>query len=299
MAGVAEAATSGGHLNGDLDLDDREEGAASMNEEAMKKKRRKKNSLAFPTGCSLNNCVVHYTPNAGDTTVLQYDDICKTDFRTHISGRIIDCAFTVTFNLKYDTLLKAVKDATNTGLKCAGIDVCLCDAGEAIQEVMESCEVEIDGKTYQVKPIRNLNGHSIGPYRIHAGKTVPIVKGGEATRMEEGEGYAIETFGSTGKGVVHDDMECSHYMKIFDVGHVPIRLPRTKYLLNVINKNFGTLAFCRRCLDRLGESKYLMALKNKVLNLGILNPNPKVLTTKENHQVSPLSHNYLNGFLIL
>lgn len=35
-----------------------------------------------------------------------------------------------------------------------------------------------------MKPIRNLNGHSIGQYRIHAGKTVPIVKGGEATRME-------------------------------------------------------------------------------------------------------------------
>lgn len=55
----------------------------------------------------------------------------------------------------------------------------------------------------QVKPIRNLNGHSIGPYQIHAGKSVPIVKGGEATRMEEGEFYAIETFGrlvlSTGK----------------------------------------------------------------------------------------------------
>lgn len=38
--------------------------------------------------------------------------------------------------------------------------------------------------TYLVKPIRNLNGHSIGQYRIHSGKTVPIVKGGEATRME-------------------------------------------------------------------------------------------------------------------
>lgn len=37
---------------------------------------------------------------------------------------------------------------------------------------------------FSVKSIRNLNGHSIGPYRIHAGKTVPIVKGGEATRME-------------------------------------------------------------------------------------------------------------------
>ena len=27
--------------------------------------------LAFPTGCSLNNCAAHYTPNAGDKTVLQ------------------------------------------------------------------------------------------------------------------------------------------------------------------------------------------------------------------------------------
>lgn len=126
--------------------------------------------LAFPTGCSLNNCAAHYTPNAGDTTVLQYDDVCKIDFGTHINGescarggfrlgfyawlrttalvdliqgvceserfcsllsvalasvrcvlnltgRIIDCAFTVTFNPKYDKLLEAVKDATNTGIK--------------------------------------------------------------------------------------------------------------------------------------------------------------------------------------
>lgn len=42
-----------------------------------------------------------------------------------------------------------------------------------------------------VKPIRNLNGHSIGQYRIHAGKTVPIVKGGEATRMEVSNGIIL------------------------------------------------------------------------------------------------------------
>ena len=33
----------------------------------------------------------------------------------------------------------------------AGIDVRLCDVGEQIQEVMESYEVELDGKTYQGK----------------------------------------------------------------------------------------------------------------------------------------------------
>ena len=51
---------------------------------------------------------------------------------------------------------------------------------------MESFEIELDGKTYPIKCCRNLNGHSIGPYQIHAGKSVPIVKGGETTRMEEG-----------------------------------------------------------------------------------------------------------------
>lgn len=46
-----------------------------------------------------------------------------------------------------------------------------------MKEVMESHEIELEGKTYQVKSIRNLNGHSISPYQIHSGKTVPIIKG--------------------------------------------------------------------------------------------------------------------------
>lgn len=42
--------------------------------------------LAFPTGVSLNNCAAHYSPNAGDNTVLQYDDVCKVDFGVHVNG---------------------------------------------------------------------------------------------------------------------------------------------------------------------------------------------------------------------
>jgi methionine aminopeptidase len=136
----------------------------------------------------------------GDTTVLGYDDVMKLDFGTQIGGRIVDCAMTVHFNPRYDPLVTAVKAATNAGIRAAGIDVRLGDIGAAIQEVMESYEVELDGKTYQVKSIRNLNGHSIAPYQIHSTKSVPIVKGGEQTKMEEGEFFAIETFGSTGNG---------------------------------------------------------------------------------------------------
>ena len=46
------------------------------------------------------------------------------------------------------------------------------------------------------------------------------------------------------------DLDCSHYMKDFNAPHVPLRLPRSKKLLSHINKTFGTLAFCRRWLER-------------------------------------------------
>lgn len=246
--------------------------------------------IAFPTGCSLNYVAAHWTPNAGDTTVLQYDDVMKLDFGTHINGRIIDSAFTVAFNPRYEPLLSAVREATNTGIREAGIDVRLSDIGAAIQEVMESHEVEINGKVFPVKSVRNLNGHSIGPYQIHGGKSVPIVKGGEQTKMEEGELFAIETFGSTGKGYVREDLECSHYSKSFDVGHVPLRLPRARQLLATIEKIFGTLPFCRRYLDRLGETKYLMALKNLVDN-GVVQAYPPLCDIKGSY-VAQFEHTF-------
>ncbi len=71
---------------------------------------------------------------------------------------------------------------------------------------MESYEVEIRGKTYRVKPVRNLSGHNIKQYHIHGGKSIPFVKTRDQTKMEEGEVFAIETFGSTGRGYTVDDV---------------------------------------------------------------------------------------------
>ena len=87
---------------------------------------------AFPTGISINNCAAHYTPNPGDFRVLEEDDVMKIDFGTHVRGLLVDCAFTVAFNPKYDSLLQAVKEATNTGIKESGIDARLNEIGEAI-----------------------------------------------------------------------------------------------------------------------------------------------------------------------
>jgi methionyl aminopeptidase len=56
-------------------------------------------------------------------------------------------------------------------------------------------------------------------------------------------------------------------------------LPRAKTLLNTINKEFGTLPFCRRYLDRLGEQKYVLALRNLV-EVGIVDDYPPLVDIK-------------------
>ncbi|KAK4191492.1 putative methionine aminopeptidase [Podospora australis] len=235
--------------------------------------------MGFPTGLSINHCAAHYTPNAGNKMVLQQDDVMKVDIGVHVNGKIVDSAFTLAFNPRYDPLLEAVKAATNEGIKHAGIDARLGEIGGYIQEVMESYEIELDGTTYPIKSIRNLNGHTILPYSIHGTKSVPIVKSNDQTKMEEGDVFAIETFGSTGNGYVHEEGEVSHYARRSDAPKVDLRLSSAKSLLNVINKNFGTLPWCRRYLDRLGQEKYLLGLNNLVQN-GIVEAYPPLVDKK-------------------
>lgn len=53
------------------------------------------------------------------------------------SGRIIDCAFTVTFNPKFDRLLEAVRDATNTGIKVTELSSSVLGASVRVKSTME------------------------------------------------------------------------------------------------------------------------------------------------------------------
>jgi methionyl aminopeptidase len=80
-------------------------------------------------------------------------------------------------------------------------------------------------------------------------------------------------------------------MKNFDCPHVPLRIPRAKKLLGHINKTFGTLAWCRRWLEREDggsfavngkngmQDKYMGALKN-LCDVGIVQPYPPLCDVK-------------------
>ena len=215
-----------------------------------------KSGVAFPPGVSLNNCVCHDTANVNETRTINYDDVCKIDFGTHINGHIIDCAFTVAFNPEYEPLLVASKEATYSAIKMARPDVLVYDISKNIKEVIESYEVTIKGKTYDVKAIQGLGGHSIDPYIIHSGQLILCTphdsKEYKSDRIKENCQYAIETYASTGTGILHQitDRESNHYMLNKDyTENFNSKLKTVNTVHNWIKKNRLTLGFCPRWLN--------------------------------------------------
>ena len=59
--------------------------------------------------------------------------------------------------------------------------------------------------------------------------------------------YAIETFASTGQGMVMENGEGSHYALVPDM-YADLRMQSARKLLSHIKKTFGTLPFCPRWL---------------------------------------------------
>ena len=240
-----------------------------------------KAGMGFPTGLCLNNIAAHWTPNPGfKDPVLQYDDVLSIDFGVHVNGRIVDSAFTIAHNPVYDNLLEGVKAATNTGLRVslqplffsslltamqeAGIDARMDHISACIQEVMESYEVTLNGKTTPIKGIKSLSGHNILRYHIHGDKQVPFVKTRTSQRMEEGDVFAIETFGSTGRGTIRDEVGVYGYGRNEKVSGRGVHHASAKALLKLIDENFGTLVFSRRYLERVGAKNYHLGMKTLV-----------------------------------
>lgn len=231
-----------------------------------------KGGIAFPTGVSVNNCAAHWTPNPRDNNILKENDVCKIDYGVHINGMIVDSAFTISFNPVYDKLLESSKTSTDIGIKYSGVDSILGEIGAEIQENMESYEIELNGKVYPINSVKQLTGHQIEQYRIHAPKRVPNFNLKTYTeRMKENEYYAIETFATTGKsgdGSIINGNECSHYMMYFDVNKDNLKglSIKDKKFLSQIQTNFGTLAFCNRWLNNLKINRYDHFLKSLIKN---------------------------------
>lgn len=136
---------------------------------------------------------------------------------------------------------------------------------------MESYEVELNGNVIPVKAVRNITGHNILRYKIHGDKQVPFVKTQTSQRMEEGDIFAIETFGTTGKAHMMDGEGVYGYGQNEHVraNAADLHLASARSLLKTIKENFGSLVFSRSHLERLGVMKYHLGMKS-LIDKGIM-----------------------------
>ena len=219
----------------------------------------------FPTGLSVDNCAAHWTPHYNQSKILKQDSVLKVDFGVQVNNWIIDSAFTIAFDPKYQPLLDAVKEATQTGIKNARIDMKINHWGGLIQEVMESHEVELNQKMYPVKVVKNLTGHNIVKGKIHGGIFLPCFNyPGTHDRFKPGV-YAIETFGSTGNGWAKEDtLDNSHY--ILNNMNYTSSNKKVNLVYNHIKTESNTLPFCDKWVDNMIRGKLKKQSSRLILN---------------------------------
>ena len=200
--------------------------------------------IAFPVGINVNDVAAHFSPSKSCDFKISNDDLVKIDFGVHINGCITDGAFSWCPTGKYNKLIDIAEEAVNIGIKNSGIDANLGDIGAEIEEYINNTDIEIDNKLISVNQIRDLCGHKIEPYKIHAGKAVPNIKINYNKRMELNEVYAIETYPTLGNGISYEDNICNHYMlKTFDIHNI-----QNNNIKEIYNNRL-TMPFCPRWFD--------------------------------------------------
>ncbi len=212
-------------------------------------KGEKNNGIGFPCGVSLNSCAAHFSLNPNDADIILTEkDVLKIDFGVHVNGRIMDSAFTVCFDPTYEKLLEASKEATECGLKAAGIDIQMGELGREINEVFRSKEIEIGGVTIPIKAVKDLSGHGIDQFIIHGNFSIPQYDNHDATRMTPGFA-AIETFATTGEGYIIEKGTTSHYtLNMHSTSKGPYDT-NNKRVLNLIKDKLHTLPFSPRHIE--------------------------------------------------
>lgn len=193
---------------------------------------------AFPVDLSINHMAAHDCPLKDDTTVLKKGDLVKLDMGVSVGGCVTDTARTVEIGVnKYSKLIEASEEALKEAIKIVKPGVKIREIGRVIQNKIQS---------YGFSPIRNLSGHELGEYQVHAGLTIPNYDNGDERILEKGMKIAIEPFATTGEGRVIEGKPSGVFGLM---GKKPIRDVNARKVLVFIEEEYKTLPFAARWLD--------------------------------------------------
>lgn len=223
---------------------------------------------AFPVDVSINHVAAHDCPLYNDERVIKKGDVVKLDIGAHVNGKVTDTAVTVeVYSDKYKKLIEASEVALKKAIEICKPGVKIREIGKVIQDTITK---------YGFSPVKNLSGHSVGDYEVHAGLTIPNYDNGNENILEKDMIIAIEPFATTGEGKIIEG-KLSEVYNVIEQKNV--RDSFSREVLEFINEEYKTLPFCARWLIKKFGLRAKLALKNMEL----------AGTIKQYHQLPEIS----------
>lgn len=231
---------------------------------------------AFPCNISVNEISAHYSPPADDDTTIKEGDMVKVDVGAHVDGYIGDTAFTIATGEKQE-LVQTAEQALEAEIAAIkpGIDV--GELGRIVEETATAAGF---------KPIHNLTGHSLARWNLHAGLTVPNVKGETGEKLSVGDVVALEPFVTDGAGYVEDQHKVYILRYLYDR---PVRLRMARELLRDVKRAYNGLPFAERWLAKKMSKLRLELTLRELVGVGSLWPY-HVLAERAGGKVAQAEH---------
>ncbi|OGS60424.1 MAG: type II methionyl aminopeptidase [Euryarchaeota archaeon RBG_19FT_COMBO_69_17] len=227
--------------------------------------RRRGTKPAFPTCISIDDVAAHYSPTHDDALRFRRGDVVKLDLGAHLDGWVADTAVTIEVGTRnWTELIRASDLALATAIEGVRPGVPTRTLGAGIQRAIEA---------HGFKPIRNLTGHTIERYVLHAGKSVPNIPHGHDVLAAD-EVVAIEPFSSSGAGQV-DGRRTGNIYRVLRTRS--LKVPELNAFLSDLVVDFRTLPFAERWAYALDPKA--PALLNQLLRVGAVMTYPALLDT--------------------
>ncbi len=222
---------------------------------------------AFPANISVGRTAAHYTPPPGDGSVVPEDGLIKIDLGLRDDrGLIVDAARSIGFGPSQGKMIEAAKSAVEAAARSM-------KPGTRISKV--SSEIYRTIRSAGFKPVENLSGHKIEPFRLHAGVSVPNVPSITSRyKLRPGDVFAVEPFVVPGDaaGFVVE----SPPALIFSLRRkIRTRNLLERKILEAARVDFAGLPFCERWLIQRGER--LSGALERLVRIGALDDYPPLV----------------------
>ena len=234
---------------------------------------------AFPCNVGVNEVAAHYTSPPGDRLTVPPRSLVKVDLGVCLDGYIADTAITVSLARELEPLSEAAEIVLREALK-------IMRAGTPVSRI--GSIIERAARSLGFKPIRNLTGHEIKRYQLHAGATIPNVGALCPGRLKAGHVYAVEPFLTTSRGA--GEVVSTKLRTIFQMASAKLKLRKLsqeeRSLMQYIASRFNGLPYTTRWIK---DYEKLKPIHEKLVKSGRIYSYP-VLVERLGEPVSQAEH---------